>query len=329
MKITVEAPASSANLGPGFDVFALALAKPSDRLTLSSESEGKLSVHIKLSSGATVPTSAPKNGAGAVALAIAKDKDIRSRILIEITKGIPIGIGMGSSGASAAAAAFAMNEMFDLGMSEDEVIFYAGRGEGVTSGSTHYDNVAASVLGGFVVVKCGERPSAIRYDAPSGLSLCLVTPFVKLPKRKTEYARSLIPNSVGLKKVVSNVANASMIVSGFAKGDIGLVGAGMDDKIVEEARKKMIPGYETVKKIAIERGAAGVCISGAGPSMLAVVDKSEAEPEEVLKAMISEFTREGARASGFVTQVGEGAGEYEDSKGVDPPVYRLRREIRV
>jgi homoserine kinase len=307
LKITVEAPASSANLGPGFDVFALALARPNDRLALSSENNSRLSVHIRQSAGAPVPTSAPKNGAGAVCLAIAKDKGIKGRILVDITKGVPIGIGMGSSGASAAAAAVAMNEMFNLGMSKDDMIFYAGRGERVTSGAVHYDNVSASVLGGFVVVKSGERPSAIRFDAPPSLSLCLVTPVVKLPERKTEYARSLIPSSVELKRVVSNVANASLIVSGFARGEIDLIGAGMEDKVVEEARKKMIPGYGTVKIMAVEAGAAGACISGAGPSMLAVVDNGKVKPEKVLKAMISGFAREGAKASGFVTKVGEGA----------------------
>jgi homoserine kinase len=307
--ITVEAPASSANLGPGFDVFALALARPSDKVTLWSEKSRELSVGIRPVAGATIPVVAAKNSAGAVCLAIAQDHGIEGRISVEISKGVPIGMGMGSSGASAAAAAVAMNDLFDLDMSNDDLIFFAGKGEEVASGTAHYDNVSASVLGGFVVVVGGRRPSAIRFDAPEKMSLCVVTPAVELPERKTEYARSLVPKTVELKMMVSNVANASMIVAGFARGDTGLIGRGMNDRVVEEARKSMVPGYDAARKSATEAGAAGVCISGAGPSILAVVDRGKARPGAVLDAMVSSFERDGLKADGFVTRVGDGARE--------------------
>ena len=310
-KITVEAPASSANLGPGFDVFALALARPSDRVTLRSEKSARLTVGIRQVSGATIPVAAARNSAGAVCLAMAEDRGLGERIAVEISKGVPIGIGMGSSGASAAAAAVGMNQLFDLEMSSDELIFYAGKGEEVTSGAAHYDNVSASVLGGFVVVGGGTRPSAIRFDAPKDMSLCVVTPVVKLPKRKTEYARSLLPKSASLKMMVSNVANASLIVSGFALGDTEMIGRGMNDRVVEESRKTMVPGYDAVRESAAEAGAAGTCISGAGPSILAVIDRGKARPGAVLDAMVSRFGREGVRSDGFVTEVGEGAREIE------------------
>src|SRR5208283_369149 len=154
-------------------------------------------------SGTTIPVTAAKNSAGAVCLAMAEDCGIRGSITIDISKGVPIGMGMGSSGASAAAAAVAMSELFDLGMGSDDLIFYAGKGEEAASGAAHYDNVSASVLGGFVVVVAGSRPSAIRFDAPENMSLCIVTPVVKLPERKTEYARSLVPKTVELKMMVS------------------------------------------------------------------------------------------------------------------------------
>ena len=307
MKVTVEAPASSANLGPGFDVFALALDRPRDRITLSSESSQRLSVDIEHLGDVKTPTAAAKNGAGAVCLAIARDFGIKKRIGIEITKGVPIGLGMGSSGASAAAASFGMNELFGLGMSGDDMIFYSGMGEQVTSGAAHYDNVSASVLGGFVVVRVEERPSAIRYDPPGDMTLVLVTPVLELPERKTEYTRSVLPKMIDLNMMVSNVANASLIVSGFARGDIGLIGTGMKDRVVEEARKKLIPGYDSVKRYAMEAGAAGVCISGAGPSMLAILDRSKHDPRSVMDNMVAGFGEEAVESDGFVTKVGEGA----------------------
>ena len=307
LKVTVEAPASCANLGPGFDVFALAFDRPRDRITLRSESAEKLSVFIEHAGGVKTPDAAAKNGAGAVCLAMARDFGIKKRIAVEIMKGVPIGLGMGSSGASAAAAAFGMNELFSLGLSSNDLVFYAGKGEEVTAGAAHYDNVSASVMGGFVVVRVNERPTVIRYDSPADLALVVVTPVLELPERKTEYTRSVLPKMVALNMMVSNVANASLIVSGFARGNIAMIGEGMRDRVVEEARKKLIPGYDSVRKHALEAGAAGVCISGAGPSMLAVLDRNRADPRAVMDNMVAGFGEAAIESDGFVTKVGGGA----------------------
>jgi homoserine kinase len=307
-QIRVEAPASSANLGPGFDVFALALDSPKDtvRLKLGKSAARTASVRMGKVTGLEVPTSEAENGACIVCLEMAKKVGFKGEIIVELDKRVPIGMGMGSSGASAAAAAVAMNELLGLGLSEDELIFHAGKAEGATSGSRHYDNVAASILGGFVVVRGGdgEGPTAVRFDPPPRLAVCVATPVVSLPHRKTEYARSLLPKSVSLETLVENVANASLMVSGFAKKDIKLIGKGMTDRAVEQARKSMIPGYDRVRSSALGAGAEGVCISGAGPSMLAIVDRRRGKPKKVLEAMRSAF---GVRSSGYVTQIGKGA----------------------
>lgn len=309
-QIRVEAPASSANLGPGFDVFALALDSPKDsvRLRLGGKAGGP-SVKMAKVTGLEVPKSEGENGACVVCLEIARQHGVKKEIVVELDKRVPIGMGMGSSGASAAAAAVGMNELLGLGLTTDELIFYAGKGEGVTSGSRHYDNVAASILGGFVVVRGGEgdRPTAVRFDPPPGLALCVATPVVSLPGRKTEYARSLLPESVPLRTLVDNVANASLMVSGFAKKDIKLIGKGMNDRAVEQARKSMIPGFDRVRSLAIAAGAVGVCISGAGPSMLAMVDGRRTMAEKVLDAMQDAFDQEKVKSSGYVTRIGKGA----------------------
>jgi homoserine kinase len=310
-QIRVEAPASSANLGPGFDVFALALDKPKDtvRMRFTPGKARTVSVRMGKMTGLEVPRLEAENGASIVCLEIAKKHDVRGEIIVDLDKRVPIGRGMGSSGASAAAAAVAMNELLGLGLSGDELIFYAGKAEGATSGSQHYDNVAASILGGFVVVTCGEgeRLTTVRFDPPAGLAVCVATPVVSLPSRKTEYARSLLPESVSLGTLVANVGNASLMVSGFAKKDIKLIGKGMTDRAVEQARKSMIPGFDRVRSGALDAGAEGVCISGAGPSMLAIVDKRRNRPEKVLEAMRAAFANEGAKSSGYVTKIGKGA----------------------
>ena len=324
-EVWVEAPASSANLGPGFDTFALALEKPSDRIHLRSNGRGELSVTIREVTGLRVPASAGENGAGVVCQEMARRFGAKGMIEVDLHKGVPIGQGMGSSGASAAAAAVAMDELLQLRLSSDELVYYAGMGEGVTSGAPHYDNVAASLLGGFVIVREGEgeggdakgegggRPYAVRFDPPDGVALCIATPVVRLPPRKTEYARSLIPGSVPLRSLVANVANSSLMVAGFAKNDIGLIGKGMLDTVVEQARKVMIPGYDHVRSMAIGAGAAGVCISGAGPSMLAIIDSKKSEPARVLEAMQAGFKRGGSESSGYVTRIGGGARVVENN----------------
>ncbi len=309
-QIRVEAPASSANLGPGFDVFALALEKPRDTVRVSVGPAARSpALRLGRLTGLEVPRSEAENGACVVCLEMARRHGIKKEIVVDLDKRVPIGLGMGSSGASAAAAAVAMNELFGLGLSKDELTYYAGRGEAAMSGTPHYDNVAASVLGGFVIVRGGrsERPTAVRFDPPEGLALCVATPVVDLPKRKTEYARSLLPGSVPLETLVANVANASLMVAGFAERDIALIGRGMVDRAVEEARKSMIPGYDQVRAAAAGAGAAGACISGAGPSMIALVDRRKSRPAGVLKAMLDAFAGRKVRSSGYITRVGEGA----------------------
>lgn len=306
-QIRVQAPASSANLGAGFDVFALALETPKDTVVLRVDGSEAASVRMGKVTGLDVPRLETENGACIVCDEMAREFGVRGEITVDLDKKVPIGMGMGSSGASAAAAAVAMNGLLGLKLGADELIFYAGKGEGATSGSRHYDNVAASILGGFVVVRGGDKPTATRFDPPPGLAVCVATPTVVLPERKTEYARSLLPESVALGAMVENVANASLMVAGFAKKDIKLIGKGMNDRVVEQARKVMIPGYDDVRSRAIGAGAEGVCISGAGPSVLAVVEKRAGKPKKVLDSMLSAFGARGVKSKGYVTGIGEGA----------------------
>jgi homoserine kinase len=153
--ILVEAPASSANLGPGFDVFALALQRPSDRLRLDVKQSEKLLVRLKVVGGEGLPSKVSQNVASAVAQAIGRTKGIRANLSITLYKGVRPGVGLGSSAASAVAATVAMDRLFNLSLEEEEAIRFSGEGERVATGSRHYDNASASLLGGFVVVGKG------------------------------------------------------------------------------------------------------------------------------------------------------------------------------
>ncbi len=310
-KVVAVAPASSANLGPGFDVFAVALERPLDRLTLSAEKSSKTEALLTVRGVCDVSVSLEKNAASHVALAIARERGIHTLLKMELNKGIPVGIGLGSSAASSVAAALAVDELFDLGMSQSELLGYAALGEKLSSGAAHYDNISASLVGGFTVAinddDDDDRPRIISFAPPRSLRLCLATPVVALPKRKTEFARSLLPSMTKLSDAVHNLSMASAIVSGFARGDVELIGYGMQDEIVEPARAGMIPGFQDVRKAAIQKGATGVCISGAGPTVLAVTDSRRKSPTDILRAMLSAFGDAGVNATGFITKVGTGA----------------------
>ena len=267
--VTVHAPCSTANLGPGFDVFGLALDAFYDKVTVTKKGKG-----ITIVSSDDIPLKPGQNTAGLVAKEMAKKCKISGGIEITIKKNVPAGFGMGSSAASAAACAIGINKLFNLKLTKNELVSYAGVGEKASAGSIHYDNVAASVIGGFVIVSSNPL-NVIPIEAPKDLVLCLAIPEMKVPKKKTKVSRSVIPKSVKFSDSLKNLANATNIVAGFLNKDSRMIGESVIDVIVEPARKHMIPGFDNVKKNALRAGAFGVTISGAGPSVIAFVSKKQ------------------------------------------------------
>ena len=266
--VTVTAPASTANLGAGFDVFGMALDGRHD--TVSVAPDGGDAITVTADGG--VPSDPARNTAGIVAAAI-RDDFGTGGIRITIRKGVPAGYGMGSSAASAAGAAVACNELFGLGLDRTALVRYAGYGERASAGSIHYDNVAASVCGGFVIVRT-EPLDVTVLQPPEDLELCVAVPRISVPEGKTGVSRGAVPKSIPLKDVTTNVASAASMVAGVAGGDIRLMGRALKDAIAEPARRSMIPGYGEVARLAMQAGAAGVTISGAGPSVIALMEGS-------------------------------------------------------
>jgi homoserine kinase len=301
------ASSSTANLGPGYDVFGLGLDAFEDRVkitttkkkTMVSNRSKKRQITIKMSDeesseqrgevgGIIIPTNPEDNSAGLVVKRMAEDFHIDYDLDINILKKVPAGFGMGSSAASAAAAAVAFDKLFDLKIKKTKLVEYAAEGEIASAGTKHYDNVSGSLLGGFVIVRTSPKLEFIRIEPPKDLVLVIAIPLIKVPKRKTEVARSVLPTQVPLKSVVHNVSNASTIVAGFMSKDIEMIAKGVDDIIVEPARKHLIPGYDEVKRKAIKAGALAVTISGAGPSIISFL-KSSNDSKEVATAMAAGF----------------------------------------
>ena len=145
----------------------------------------------------------------------------------------------------------AFDKLFDLNLQKTKLVEYSAEGEIASAGIKHYDNVAASIFGGFVIVRKHPKLEVISIDPPRDLVLVIAVPTITIPDRKTEVSRRVLPRQVPLESVVHNVANASIIAAGFVLQDIGIITTGMDDVIVEPARKDLIPGYCEVKKNAL------------------------------------------------------------------------------
>ena len=299
-KITVRAPSSTANLGPGFDVFGLAIDAFYDTITLTLIKKG-----ITIITEDDIPTNPENNTAGLVVKNMKKKFKIKKGIEIKIKKGIPAGFGMGSSAASAAATAVAFDKLFNLKLDGNSLVEFAGSGEKASAGSVHYDNVAASVLGGFVIVKT-DPLDIIRIDPPKNLRMCIAVPKLNVPKKKTKVSRSVIPKKIKFTDNILNISNASTIVAGFMKKDLDMIGNSIEDVIVEPARQHMIPGFAKVKQNALKAGALGVTISGAGPSIIAFSKKS-ADLEKICLAMSKGFALSNVECQTIICKPSKGA----------------------
>ncbi|MFC7325186.1 homoserine kinase [Halorubrum rutilum] len=292
--VTVRAPATSANLGSGFDVFGAALTRPADVVTVEKAAE--TTIEVTGVGAQYIPEDPEKNTVGAVVEAL----DAPARIHID--KGVRPASGLGSSAASAAGAAVALNRLYDRGLSRSELVPVAAEGEAVVSGVAHSDNVAPSILGGFTVTT-SETTHAV--DAAVPLVVCL--PDVAVSTRD---ARRVVPERAPMEDLVETVGNAATLAIGMCRSDPDLVGAGMSDPVVTPERARLITGYDEVRAAAFDAGAAGVTVSGAGPAIIAVC--REDRRRGVAAAMLDAFAEAGIDARAYQTRIGKGSTVLEE-----------------
>jgi homoserine kinase len=283
--LSVRAPATSANLGSGYDVFGVALSRPADVIRVSRAEDTTISVSGIGSQ--YIPEDPDRYTVGAVAEAL------EAPAHIEIDKGVRPASGLGSSAASAAGAAVALNELYGRERSKEDLVAIAAEGEAVVSGAAHADNVAPSILGGFTVA----TPEGItRVDAHVPLVACLPEIVVS-----TRDARRVVPEELTIAESVETIGRAATLAIGMCRSDPGLVGQGMSDSVVTPARASLIEGYDAA-------GATGVTVSGAGPAVLGAC--REGTRQRVALAMLEAFDSVGIDARAYQTRVGEGATVY-------------------
>jgi homoserine kinase len=238
----VRVPASSANLGPGFDALGAAL---SFHLELEVEETGELHVFTDIEGVPRDRTNLCVRAFEALHPADGLTFHIRSEI--------PLAAGLGSSAAAIVAGLMAADHLYEL---DAPVLELATELEG------HPDNVAAALLGGFVVCADGR---AERFDPPPGLEGVLVIPPGEVP---TSEARAALPAEVPLADAVHNVAHASLLVLGLSRGDWDQVGRGLSDAVHQPRREHLYPRSMELVRGARDLGALGATISGAGPTVL-------------------------------------------------------------
>jgi homoserine kinase len=287
--LKIRVPATSANLGAGFDVFGIALETPFDIIEIEKSDSIKIEMHGRDSK--YVPTDPKRNIAGIVA------SIMKIPVKITIHRNIPLSSGLGSSAAPAAGIAFGLNEMFSLGHSREELVQIAAQGEKAASGAAHADNVAPAIYGGFVIVHKNNIISLM----PDNIGIVAVHPEIIVSTRQ---ARAILPRKLSLEDISFNTGNAASMVVGIMTNDIKLIGESMANRVIEEIRSKLIKGYAQVKQSAIEAGANGVTISGSGPTLIAVCRMDERE--KIAKAMIRAFSENQVKSEAFITTIGKG-----------------------
>jgi homoserine kinase len=237
----VRVPASSANLGPGFDVMGVALGL---HLELEVVETGSFAVHTELD--------VPRGRDNLVVRAFER-LHTADGFEFRIASAIPLSGGLGSSAAASVAGLMAADHLFEL---DADVGAHATELEG------HPDNVAAALEGGFVISGAGRRQ---RLEAPMGLEAVLVVPHEAV---RTEQARAALPELVPLADAAYNVACASLLTLGLASADWELIAAGLGDRLHQPYRAHLYPRSAALLERASSYGALGATISGAGPTVL-------------------------------------------------------------
>jgi len=253
----VRVPASSANLGPGFDALGLALGvyldcrfRPGARLSIAAAGRDAACI-------ATAEDNLIWQTALSVAAGVHRDMP---PIELRIDNQIPIGKGLGSSAAALTAGVAIADRMLGLGWPQQRILDEAARLEG------HPDNVAACVLGSIVAsaIDAGGQVRAVRLDLPAGFRVAVVVPDFVLP---TSEARAALPRCYNKEDAVFNVQRAALLVAALATGSSAAFPAALEDRFHQPYRAPLVPGLDEILKLRAP-GLLGCALSGAGPSIL-------------------------------------------------------------
>jgi len=297
-RATAFAPASVGNVAIGFDILGFAVEALGDRVTVTRSAAPGVTISAVRGIAGALPTEPRDNTAGRALLAMQEALHLGFGFTLEIDKGIPLGSGLGGSAASAVGAVVAANALLPEPCSRLELLKFAMAGEAVASGARHVDNIAPSLYGGLVLTVGIDHPRVKRIPVPAGIRAVIVHPHMFLA---TSQARAILKRSVEMSDFVWQTANLAGFISGCYTDDLDMIRASLEDVVIEPQREALIPGFQDVRRGAMEAGALGCSISGAGPSMFAWAP--EAAAAAVLAAMRSAFGRHALATDEWVVAV--------------------------
>jgi homoserine kinase len=307
-QVTVQCPATVANLVCGFDILGMALESPFDLMEVRLLDEPLVTITSR--DGFPLPADPAQNTAGAPLIAMLEELNGVAcppgwsprpiGFAVTIDKKIKPGSGIGSSAASAAGAVVAANYLLKNIFSKEDLVRFALFGEKVASGVKHADNIATCIYGGITLIRSIFPLDIVSIPAP-GLHVTVVHPQIEV---RTSDARQILRKQVLLKDAIRQWGNIAGLVAGFIKNDYELIGRSLEDVIIEPVRSMLIPGFNEVKQSCKAAGALGGGISGSGPSifMLSRDETTALQLEQIMKAI---YQRIGLDHHTYVTTINQ------------------------
>lgn len=283
--VRIRIPGSTANLGPGFDTLGMALSlyawiemKPAEQTTyhlygdqLNGIPQDKTNLIYK------------------VAQTVFHEAGVHlPELEISMYSEIPLTRGLGSSASAIVGALVAANELIGAPLSQNKLMDMA------TGFEKHPDNVGASLLGGIVTAAWdGTQAKYIRFDAPADLEVLVAIPDFQL---STTAARGVLPTKVSLQDAVFNTSRTSLLTAALATGRLDLISFAMQDVLHQPYRSSLVPGLTRILEEACTQGALGAALSGAGPTVLALVDRNNSDKQSLERFMQETFSEQGITA---------------------------------
>ena len=252
--VKASAPATVANVSCGFDIFGFAVGEPADEVEVVLTDHPGVVIKEIVGDQGRLPLEASRNTAGVGVQAYLKETGSPYGAEITLFKNLPLGSGMGSSAASSAAALVAINYLHGNPLTRAELLPFAMEAERVACGSAHADNVAPSLLGGFVLIRGYAPLDVASVPTPPDLYCTLVHPHLEL---KTEDSRKVLKLQIPLKDAITQWGNIAGLVVGLMKPDYELISRSLHDVVAEPIRSALIPGFAEMKASAIAAGALG------------------------------------------------------------------------
>ena len=302
--VRVFAPATVSNVNCGFDVLGFAMEGPGDEVEITLTKGKEVRIVSIEPQGVNLTTNARKNTSGVAILSFLDQIGERQGVDIVLKKNLPLGSGMGSSGASAAAALVAINHAMGNPLTKEQLVPHAMEAERMACGSAHADNVAPSILGGFVLIRSYNPLDVVHIPSKADLWCTLVHPHLEL---RTEDSRRVLKSEVPLKDTITQTGNIAALMIGLMMPDYKLISRSLVDVVAEPLRSGFIPGFSVMKSKSSALGALGFGISGSGPSVFALsITKEIAEAVGI--AIHKEFSAHDISSDQFISAIsGRGA----------------------